>query len=59
MLETMSKYLNFTYEILDCNMIWGTKPFNGTNLKGIIGKVSQNVRLSQTYFFKIKIFKFI
>src|SRR3989442_1084158 len=37
-LETISEYLNVTYEIMNCNLKWGSKLENGT-WDGIVGNI--------------------
>ena len=41
LLNEMKKFLNFQYEIVNCNQIWGSY-INGT-WNGIIGKVLDEV----------------
>ena len=41
LLNSMKKYFNFQYKIVDCNQDWGNY-INGT-WTGLIGKVFENV----------------
>jgi len=42
LVQTLSKYFNFTYEIINCNNDWGIQLPNKT-WTGIIGKIVSKV----------------
>ena len=42
MINTLSKYFNFSYEMIDCQGHYGTVKPNGT-WTGMMGKLAQNV----------------
>ena len=44
MIETLAQYLNFSYEIINCNNVWGSLITNQT-WNGIIGLLVKNVRI--------------
>ena len=42
--ETLSKCMNFTVEVIDCAMVWGSKQVDG-NWTGLVGAVYEGVGL--------------
>ena len=40
--KTISKHFNITYEVINCNGVWGVKPINGT-WPGVVGKLINKV----------------
>jgi hypothetical protein len=42
LIQTMSEYFNFTYELINCNKDWGNQMPNKT-WTGIIGKIVSKV----------------
>ena len=44
LIDTLSKFFNFSYEIINCNNNWGTKLANNT-WNGLIGLLTKEVSM--------------